>query len=303
MCSGVRVPPKQTMVTMLKIIVPIDFSTTSADALRYACYLADLTGYDLEAVHVHDGYDDEDKAFVVMKGSARIRSRVLKRLTKFVAQHADAATFTGTHAKADETPLIKCRELVGQAIAQLVKLSHQEAVALLVMGGVGSGLSSRVTPLFGSVAKGVATKASCPVLLIPQNAGVPVIKQAAIAFDEVKTLVALSDQTAFLRQALAPKMHFIHVLYEDGVTEKKMELDMLHAMLNNDFPDYAVDFDLLPGGDITSALIDYSLERDVDLLILGRHTRGFFMDLLVKSEIPDIVGSCGLPMLIVPLTE
>jgi len=285
---------------MFKIIVPIDFSSTSADALRFGCYLADVTGYDLEAVHVHDGYDGEE-ALVYMKGSARVRSRVRERLEKFVALHADKMTFTGTHLNDDVVPFIKCREVVGKAISQLVKISKKEDSAMIVMGGVGSGIPSEVTPVFGSVAKGVAMRAECPVLLIPQNTGVPKIEQAAIAFDEVRTLVAVSDKTAFLRKALSPKMHFTHVLYQDDVNEEIMELDLLHEMLKNDFPDYAVDFDLLPQGNLTNVLIDYALEQDVDLLVLGRRPIGFIMNLLVKSEIPDIVGACAIPMLIVPL--
>lgn len=287
---------------MSKIIVPIDFSNTSADALRFGCYLADVTGYKLEAVHVHDGYDG-DEAVVIKKGSARVRSRVLERLEKFVVLHADQMTFTGIHADDDTLPFIKCREVVGMAISQLVKLSKREDMSLIVMGGVGSGITSQVTPVFGSVAKGVAKRTECPVLLIPQNAGVPEIAQAAIAFDEVNTLVALSDKTAFLRKALSPKMHFTHVLYRDEVSEEMMELDLMQEMLNNDFPDYAVDFDLLPEGDVTDVLIDYSLGQNVDLLILGRHSRGWLMDLLTGSVIPNIVGSCGIPMLVVPLNE
>ncbi len=285
---------------MQKIIVPIDFSETSADALRFGCYLADVTGYDLEAVHIHDGYDG-DEAFVIKKGSARIRGRVRERLEKFVAEHTDAQTFTGSLGADGDLPFIKCREEVGSAIAQLVKLSKEEDTALIVMGGVGSGIPSEVTPVFGSVAKGVANQAECPVMLIPQNAGVPVINQAAIAFDEVSNLVILSDETAFLRKALATPMRFTHVMYYDETTEDMPELNVLREVLRTDFPGYAVDFDLLPPGNVTDILIDYSLERDVDLLILGRHKRSFFDRLINGSQIPEIVGSCGIPMLIVPL--
>lgn len=286
---------------MSKIIVPIDFSDTSADALRYGCYLADVTGYQLEAVNVHDGYDGEE-GLVVMKGSARVRSRVRERLEQFVAEHADSMTFTGTH-DANDTPLIKCREVVGTAIGQLIQLSGKEDTSLIVMGGVGSGIPSRVTPVFGSVARGVAQKAECPVLLIPRNSGVPDIKSAAIAFDEATTLVTLSDATQFLRKALAPKMRFAHVVYRSIINEEAMEYDLLHTMLHRDFPDYAVEFDMLPKGEVTNKLIDYSLERDIDLLIMGRHERGFLSKLLVRSEIPEIIGTCGIPMLIVPLHD
>jgi nucleotide-binding universal stress UspA family protein len=263
--------------------------------------LADITGFDLEVVHVHDGYDG-DKAVVIKKGSARIRARVRERLEKFVSLHADPMTFTGIHATNESMPFIKSRELVGKAIGQIVRLSKREDTALIVMGGVGSGIPSGVTPVFGSVARAVAMRAACPVLLIPQNAGVPKIEQAAIAFDEANTLVELSEKAKFLRKALTPEMHFTHVLYRDNVSEEVMELDLLRKMVKKNFPNYPVDFDLLPEGDVTNVLIDYSLEQNIDLLILGRHPRGFLMNLLVKSEIPDIVGSCGIPMLIVPLS-
>jgi hypothetical protein len=170
------------------------------------------------------------------------------------------------------------------------------------MGGVGSGIPGTATPLFGSVASGVAMGAECPVLLIPMDSGVPEIKQAAIAFDEVDTLVELSNKTNFLREALSPVISFAHVRYHDEVSEEMMELELLRKMFKNDFPDYPAGFDLLPEGDITKVLTDYALDRDIDLLILGRHARGWVMSLLVPSELPDIVRACPVPMLIVPVS-
>ncbi|NJC26985.1 universal stress protein [Neolewinella antarctica] len=288
---------------MFNIIVPIDFSDTSVTALRYGCYLADVTGYDLEAIHVHDGYDG-DAGLVIKKGSARIRSRVRERLEVFVAQHADQATFAGSHDNSDVLPFIKCREVVGMAVDQLVKLSKYEDTALMVMGGVDSGISSPVTPYFASVAKEVVTLAGCPVLLIPPHTGAPDIKHAAIAFDEVSTLVGLSEQSEFLREALTPTMHFTHVLYREEESEELMELGLLRKMLNNDFPDYEVEFDLLPSGNVTKALVKYSREGNIDLLILGRRqSKGFLTKLLVKSETPDIVELCNIPTLVIPLGE
>lgn len=287
---------------MDKIIVPIDFSITSADALRYGCYLADVTGYDLEAVHVYDGYDGGQE-FVVMKGSARVRSRVKAMLEKFVRVHADPATYTGLIREDGSLPLIKTVEVVGSAINQLLRQSRREDVALIVMGGVGTGLSSRVTPVFGSVARSVAMRAACPVLLIPQIADVPEIHQAAIAFDEADALIELSEKTAFLRKALSLKMRFTHVAHQNSIIEEITELDLLQAMLSNAFPDYDANFDLLPPGEVASTLLAYTLEQNVDLLIMGHHPRNLLTRLLAKSEISELLGVSGAPILVVPLTE
>jgi nucleotide-binding universal stress UspA family protein len=287
---------------MRKIIVPIDFSITSADALRFGCHLADATGYDLEAVHVYDGYDGA-REFVVTKGSARVKARVKDMVEKFVQAHADPLTFTGIKDEDQKLPLIKTREVVGSAINEIVKQSRREDVALIVMGGVGTGLSSRVTPVFGSVARAVAMRAECPILLIPKIAGTPEISKAAIAFDEVDALNELSEKTAFLRKALSLKMSFTHVAHPNPISEEHTEIDLMRTILNNAFPDYNIDFDFLPTGDITNTLLDYTLERDVDLLIMGRHPRSYLMRLLVKSEISGLLDVSCAPILVVPLTD
>lgn len=286
---------------LTKIIVPIDFSSTSAHALRYGYFLSDLTGYELEVVHVHDGYDGEE-AFIFQKGNARIRSRVRARLEKFVALHADQITAVSEYDADDTLPSINSRELVGTTVDQLVKISKRTDTTMIVMGGVGSGTPGRVVPLFGSVARAVAMRTRCPVIFIPKNYGLPAIKHTAIAFDKVPALIELSKKSRFLRKALSPSIHFTHVLYQDKLSEEMMEQDLLYEVFVNKFPGYAVDFDHLPKGKIVNVLLDYALERNIDLLILGRRCRGFLMDLLIKSDIPDIVASCAVPLLLIPLT-
>ncbi len=289
--------------SMKKIIIPTDFSTTSGDALRFGCYLADATGYDLEVVHVHDGYDN-DRGLVVMKGSARIRSRVRERVEKFVRQHADQLTYHGMPDGADKQPLIRAREVVGQAVGQLVKLSRGEDTALLVMGGVGSGKENTASLLFGSVAREVAMRAACPVFLIPSNGGVPDIRYAAISFDYAGTLAELSEKTDFLRQAFAPAMHFAHVRYRNPRSEEVLMTELLRKSGDDDFPDYAADYDLLPAtDDVADALFNYTVENKVDLLVLGRYPESFLTRLLFSSKLPDIIDSSGTPLLIIPLDK
>ncbi|CAH1000689.1 hypothetical protein LEM8419_01823 [Neolewinella maritima] len=275
--------------TMSKLIVPIDFSITSADALRFGCYLADLTGYDLEAIHVFDGYDG-DPDFTVGRGSARVRGRVRDMLDRFVHVHA------GTSAKS-----IKTREVVGSAIHQLVLQSQREDVAMIVMGGVGTGLSSSVTPVFGSVARSVALQAACPVLLIPQLAGVPDIRKAAIAFDETETLMELSTRFDVLREAFNPHVSVIHVLFQDTRREEHVELSLIKAMFHDTFPHRAVDFDFLPEGDLTERLTNYTKDHHIDLLVVGRQSRNLFTQLLVRSEVGHLLDVSGVPVLVIPL--
>ncbi len=286
---------------MTKLLVPIDFSTTSASALRYGCYLADVTGYDLEVLHVFDGYDGEES--VVKKGSARVRARIREKIDSFVSEHADPRSFTALHDESGKLALIRSQELVGGTISRLVEQSHRDDVAMIVMGGVGTGLSGKVTPTFGSVARSVAMRSGCPVLLIPKIAGEPDLKRAAVAFDNTETLIELSRRTEGLRGALSLEMTFVHVVLDSSRAEEALERELTRALLRNAFPDYRADFEFLPPGDVTFALYDYTSEEDVDLLVMGRQPRNFLERLLNRSDISRLLGITGNPMLVVPLTD
>ncbi len=288
---------------MLKIIAPVDFSDTSATALKYACQLADRTGLDLKVVHIHDGYGNTDR-LVVKKGNPEARAEALRQVEQFVRFNADPVSFTAMAGDvADERPFIESAEYVGTPIPILRKLSEDPTTAMIIMGGVGSGAISKVSPLFGSVASSVTMNAGCPVMLVPQGAEVPDIKIASIAFDTVRDLEEVSDGCRFLRDGLQPAMRFVHVRDHDAQKEENKETQLLETVLDTTFPGYPVELDLLPPGEIAQRLLEYTLESSVDLLILGHRKRGLFKRLFVGSEILPVLEESGTPMLVVPISE
>lgn len=288
---------------MLKIIAPVDFSDTSATALKYACQLADRTGLDLKVVHIHDGYGNSDR-LVVKKGNPEARAEAMRQMEQFVRFNADPVSFTATAGDhPDERPFIETEEFVGSPTPVLRKLSEDPTTALIVMGGVGSGAVSRVTPLFGSVASSVTMNAACPVLLVPQGADVPDIKVASIAFDTVRDLEEVSDGCRFLREGLEPTMRFVHVRDKNVQREEDKETALLETVLDTTFPGYPVELDLLPPGEVATRLLEYTLESSVDLLILGHRQRGLFKRLFVGSEILPVLEESGTPLLVVPISD
>ncbi len=288
---------------MQKIVVPTDFSETAGVALNYASYLADVTGYDLEVLHIHDGYGPTDR-LVEKKGNMEARMAAQRAVDEFIRFNVDPATFTGSRdAKADTLPLVQSREIVGSPAEAIIAASKEETTALVVMGGVGSGKVSTVSPLFGSVARSVAMGAACPVFLIPPGYGKPDIRVIAISFEKVAPLKETSDRIAFLRTALKPAVRFVHVEDPDATQESKVELDLLNTVLDTTWPGYPVELDMLTPGHVTGKLTDYTLEENVDLLVLGRRKRGFFKRLFISSETaPMLIGS-AVPVLVVPISD
>jgi nucleotide-binding universal stress UspA family protein len=288
---------------MQKIIVPTDFSETSATALNYASYLADATGYDLEVLHIHDGYGETDR-LLEKKGNMEARMQAQRSIDQFIRFNIDPSTFTGSRdAETDKHPLVKSSEVVGSPVDIIVAASKEEDVALIVMGGVGTGSVSTVTPIFGSVARSVAMQSACPVFLIPPGYGKPDIRVISISFEQVDPLKETSYGMDFLRKALKPEMRFVHVEDANASQEAKVELALLNTVMESDWPGYPVELDVLTAGPVSLKLTDYTLEENVDLLVLGRRKRGFFKRLFISSDTAPMLSYSAVPVLVIPIKE
>jgi nucleotide-binding universal stress UspA family protein len=285
---------------MNKIIVPTDFSPTAAAALRYGYFLAEATGYDLEVIHVHDGYGHVESSRV-KKGGMEARMAAQRSVDEFIRFTLPAVADTSQPEKNEVN--ISSREVIGSPTSTLLASSQEEDTCLIVMGGVGSGNVSAVTPFFGSVAQTIAEKAECPVLLIPKDYSEPVLKQASISFDVVAGLRETSKKFDFLRTALTPSMRLVHVRDFSEKVESRKEIDLMEDILNTGFPGYPVELDLLDPGVTALQLLEYANEKNIDLLVMGHRKRSLLKRLLFNSEIAKVLAHGGAPMLVIPISE
>ncbi len=154
------------MIDLKRILVPTDFSETSAAALRYAIELSRRFHAHLCLLNVPDHPGEAAEAeypiglFETMQNAAHDRLRSL--LTPREA--------------ADLNP--ECAMRIGHAADEIVRYAQEHAIDLIVMGTHGREGMSRV--LLGSVAEKVVRRAGCPVLTVhcPGHAYVPVTDAA-----------------------------------------------------------------------------------------------------------------------------
>ena len=280
---------------MSKLLVPVDFSPTSAVALRYATYLGDVTGLTLSVLHVHDGFAaEETHRLLEVKGNVPAQVAAQRKLAGFVRRQVSALSFTGVRDQQDRLPLVEQFAVVSASPATaILTQADQASVRLIVMGGVGSSRSSTAEPhRFGSVARAIALRARVPVLLIPNGYGTPSVTRIAFAFEDPETLRNVRQTTAFLARALRVQ----DVRY---VRQPSAVPPPLPAATPATHPGT----DTLPAGDLPDVLAEYVLEADVDLLIVGRRRGGsLFERLFLPSRVRPLLRRCPVPLLIVPLT-
>jgi universal stress protein A len=146
----------RSMTAFRKILVPVDFSPHSEEALRVAGEIARRYGGTLDIVHVYDPV-----VYPLPDGYVMLTQRQLDEL---FAVFDKQLSLMETRAEAAGVGHVETHVRQGIAAADICDFAAQGAFDLIVMGTHGRrGLSHL---LLGSVAERVLRLATCPVLTL-----------------------------------------------------------------------------------------------------------------------------------------
>jgi len=165
------------MITLKRILVPHDFSETSAAAAAYAASLARSFGAQLVFLYVGDESRTELESVIPTTGDGAVVEAVRTRLLKTVAPVDQTTLMPEFYAR------------TGTPAGEIVRFAREHDIDLIVMGTHGRGFVGHV--VMGSVAEKVVRTAPCPVLTVRSHTLV----------DHGISLVAAHETNA--RQALA----------------------------------------------------------------------------------------------------
>jgi nucleotide-binding universal stress UspA family protein len=140
------------MINLRRILVPTDFSETSAAALRYAIELARRFAARVYLLNVADYPGLAGEADYPIGIVETMRNAAHDRLRRLLAEQAID----------DLQP--DCATRIGLPAEEIVQFAHEHAIDLIVMGTHGREGVMRV--VLGSVAETVVRRAPCPVLTV-----------------------------------------------------------------------------------------------------------------------------------------
>jgi universal stress protein A len=156
------------MIALQRVLVPHDFSETSAASVTYAVALARSFGAELTFLYVGDRSQIENEIPVSEDGSVREVAR--ERLLTMLAPADRIALNPQFFVRA------------GTPATEIARFASEHDTDLIVMGTHGRGLVGHM--VMGSVAEKVVRIAPCPVLTVRnpvQAQGMEVVVDAAAA--------------------------------------------------------------------------------------------------------------------------
>ncbi len=144
------------MIEVKKILFPVDFTSSSKKVLPFARFLAEKLGASLSLLHVVRGAEDFTGFDM---GAAWFAS-----FEQELVSGAEKAMERFVHEELEGVPNVEQKVVMGDVVEEILKEVDNIGAEMIVIGTHGrKGLEKIV---FGSVAREVVQKASCPVVTV-----------------------------------------------------------------------------------------------------------------------------------------
>jgi nucleotide-binding universal stress UspA family protein len=270
---------------MKNILVAIDFSDASFNAISYAAFLANAFNTQLTLVHAFtdtSAFDEHanGKVFDSLEELEAANQQFLKKEIEGIARKF-TIKINGVVVKGNPVKVIN----------EMAEKSHSE---IIIMGMKGKGESNSI---FGSTTVSMIDKTSIPLLIIPKNALYQTIDSITFTsdFKEEKLL----SHFAIIEKLIAKFNPFIQVL---NVQKKNSKLtpEMIAGKMNTDltWDKYNHSFNIIEKDDVEEGIFSFLRKHPTDLLVMIARKRGFINKMFEPSHTKKMTSQTKIPLLV-----
>ena len=292
------------MLTIQRILFPVDVTDTSTKAFPLACALAHRHGATLHLLSVtgrHEhGYTDARQSFPIPD----------TQLQAWLESEG-----AGPVPSLDMLSIVQTQMEASSVATQITTFIGDNAIDLVVMGTHGRHGVERM--LHGSVAETVIRAGRCPVITVRTD------KQAPSDLRQVLAPIDFSDASADalrhageLAQTFDASVHLLHVV-EDvaypavyGLESPTLPLDGVIPRVTRELETWAVRYvpDDVPTtvhaveGYAPLAIVEAATKHDADAIVMSTHGRTGLDHMLLGSVAERVVRQASQPVLVIAST-
>lgn len=268
------------------ILVPIDFSECSKNALRFAIDLAkkfDSKIHMVNAVHIHSPNGD------LIGG--RLMEAVLNDYESQVKQSFEEL----------EREIIELKDVPHEAdrfLSYLIDAIYSECetknIDLIVMGTRSS--HDKMEHLLGSRTSDVIDSASVPVLVIPENWKKTTFEKIGFAFEseEIKNLNRIRMLNSMAKAYQANVLGFTIKNSADDITVQDQKI---YKEIVSNFDEGIASVRTVESDSVLHGIEEFIDNQNLDMLSIIPKKQGFFDRIFKTSIAKNIVLDCKIPVL------
>jgi nucleotide-binding universal stress UspA family protein len=267
----------------MKIIVPVDFSANSLNALEFGVYLAGQKDGEIILIHVIEAvFDFASKAAVALKN---LHNEAEALMVETLKKYKDS--------NLKFTTIIK----EGTASIAVARLANEIDSTLIVMGTLGA--SGIKLALMGSTAINVIKESAVPVLIVPSESNAHSIKKVALALEfahhEEKFIDWVIDMS--LRWKLG--MEFVHVQTQDDLDEEP-RIKKLEDYVGSHHAGLPIRIHTFYAQTAVEGLDQFLEENENVILVMCHQHRNLWKQILTRSQTLQMIFHTRVPLLVMP---
>jgi len=266
-----------------RILVPLDFSECSKNALKSAISLARKGNSEIILMHAYH---------VPVPHVEAGASAMVQPLMEGYEQNVES-DFQSLKEEIPALGEFKTVEIIvhGFATDAIYSTIESHQIDIVVMGTKGA--SGILEKLLGSITAQVIREAPCPVLAIPEQATMDSVQKIAMALD----LKPVSSENAYkplvgLARLFGAELHLLNIVGKDEEVSQEMP-----ALEHFDYPDIKPCYDCVSNKDVEKGILNYVENHQVDIVgILPRH-HGIIENLFTTSTTDQLAFHSKVPIL------
>lgn len=283
-----------------KILVPVDFSSYSMNAARYAAHVAAQKGAEITLIHVYfnpvTNPVSYDHFYSFPANVAETLSEIVEYATELMSEFKDHLnTYLVEH---DLTAIRMKSEIIG-GVAEEAILDFAETgqYDLIITGIRGKGATEN---WFGSFMTEIINKATIPVLAIPGQA---LYKESMFKRLMYATNFDKSDGMAIrelIKIALPLETHISVVHIDETPDNPFINYDLAHFQEKyvGNVEQVKMDFDLIVNKNRARGIENYIIEHKIDIIAVTSHKRNIITSLFKPSLTKELLLRLEIPMLV-----
>lgn len=272
---------------MKKIIVPIDFSDCSKNALNNAILVAERMGMELVLLHTFM------LPVATTDGTPLVVGSMIDDLQE--ASEANMADFIKKNKELKRVPY-HTEILAGLLLHGLNDVLEKHDAAFVIMGTHGaSGLKKT---FIGSNAYTVIKNVECPVIALPEDADITKMKRIAMSGDYKHRPAAHSIEPVItLTKAFFAHLYIIHIDQDKDLEHDEIEIA---KSLEQYLKKVSHSFHFKRDYDVEDGLLAFAKEENIDLLVMISRHHSLIDRIARGSETKRLVMDIPMPLMIMP---
>jgi nucleotide-binding universal stress UspA family protein len=270
---------------MKTILVPVDFSTTSVNAARYALKFAKQAGGKLMLLHAFlspSSLPIHGETQLTEEGLWQMNQEELKKLAAMLSAEENFV----------KVEYMQLRGTVTEAVTQFEETIQ---TLIIIMGITGAGKISQT--LIGSNTLAVARRTIIPAIIVPEQAEWHPITDVGLTTDFKDVVDTIPEnRIKELLALLGARLHVLNVDFQDR--EWTVDTPFQSGLVESMFERYHPSYHFIQNENIAEGLSAYAIKHGIELLIAIPKKHNLLDRLFSKSYTKELVFHSKVPVLV-----